>query len=189
MSLKINKSGIISASGGTGINENMALQEPLLYAPNGYNTYKINLNKNMVVGNQYTIQFWNVDISHSGKESNLLSVHVYWSGGMNSEIQFYAGLSSGHADYLVGTFTAHNRGAAAETNPVLWLYNSTPNVSGTKYMYIEKWKLEEGSIATPFSYSPADPLYAGIDGFIEDDTLSNGRFLKDIVHTKSIIEI
>ena len=187
MSLKIEKSGIISASGGTGVNENMLLSTPQRYAPTEYQAYLATLAVNMVLGEIYTIQLWNVDISHTGKSSSQLSVSIYWGGnGMSSQIGF--SIPSGHADYLVGTFRSRQH-QSYSIGPVFDIYNSPQYADGAKYMYIEKWKLEAGSIPTPFSYSPADPLYTGIDGFIEDNTLANGRFLKDTIHTKNIIEI
>ena len=188
MGIIINKSGIISASGsGASIGENMALSNPSFHSSTSYNPYQINLNKNMVLGRRYTIQLWNVDISHSGKSPDQLNVSVFWNGGMNLQIIFF-GLNSGHAEYLVGTFTAINTAASSETNSNIWIWNSTPYVNGNMYMNIERWKLEEGEIATPFSYSPADPLYIGTDGFIEDKVASNTKFIKDTIYTNNIIE-
>lgn len=187
MGLSINKNGIILGSAVSGvINENMTLNHPTSYTPTDYRGYVIALPTNMVVGNTYTLQLWDVDLSHSGKTSSELCVSFFWNGGMNCEAIFY--IPSGHSDYFCITFVAHNRGAADQTGPTFWVYNSPQYADGTRYMHIGKWKLETGSIATPFSYAPTDPEYLGNNNvFFEEDI--SVKFGNGYIRSKEIIEI
>ena len=185
MSISIKKNGIITGSS-SGINENMILCTPDSYVPNNYNVYTLSLNINMVLGEVYTIQFWDVDISHTGKTSSSLNVSIYWdTNGMNHEISF--NVPTGHADYLCGTFTSR-RHQTYSTGPKLVIYNSPQYADGDKYLHIGKWKLEPGSIPTPFSYSSADTEYTGNHVFIEDPILP-AKFGSGYTKSTNIIEI
>lgn len=187
MGLSIKKNGIILGSAVSGvINENMTLNQPTSYTPMDYRGYVIALPTNMVVGNTYTLQLWDVDLSHSGKTSSELYVSFFWNGGMNCEANFY--IPSGHSDYFCRTFVAHNRGAADQTGPTFWVYNSPQYADGTRYMHIGKWKLEAGSIATPFSYAPTDANYTGNHVFTEDTNIPT-KFGNGYVSGKEFIEI
>lgn len=186
MSANIIKAGIIKASG-SGINPNMLRFAPRSYNTASYNAYQFNMSTNMTVGQKYTIQLWNVNVSHTGKTSAQLGVNVYWGGGMNSECSW--SVPTGHADYLVATFTAQNGGSASDSNN-LWLniYNSVPNADGTRTMSIGKWKLEAGSVATSYIINTND--YSNIqEGFVEAGTIPNVKIFSDSISASSFIEI
>ena len=187
MGLSIKKNGIILGNSVSGvINENMMLSTPTRIAQEYYWAYQIPLNINMTVGNTYTLQLWDIDLVHTGKSSSQLRVVFYWDGGMNSEIGF--SVPTGHADYLCASFVAHNRGASEQTGPRFSVYNSPQDASGTRYMYIGRWKLEAGSTPTPFSYSPADPEYIGNNDVFFEETI-NVKFGNGYIRSKEFIEI
>lgn len=185
MSVSINKNGIINASGSE-INENMLRLAYRNYSPASYNAYQFTLSTNMVAGQVYTLQLWDVDVSHSGKSSSQLGINMYWGGGMNSECSW--AVPTGHADYLVATFTAQKGGSASDANN-LWLniYNSVPNASGTMYMKIGKWKLEAGNIGTPYCVNTTDGGNKD-NGFIEVDKGST-KLGSGYISSREIIEI
>lgn len=185
MSVNIIKAGIIKASG-SGINPNMLRLTPRSYNTASYNAYQFNMSTNMTAGSKYTIQLWDVNVSHTGKTSAQLGVNVYWGGGMNSECSW--SVPTGHADYLVATFTAQNGGSASDSNN-LWLniYNSVPNADGTRTMSIGKWKLESGSIGTPYSINEND--YSNIqEGFVEVGKI-NTKIFSDSISASEFIEV
>lgn len=138
---------------------NLLRSNPLQHYATSYCGYQFKLSENMVAGTKYTIQLWDINISHSAKTSSQLNITIYWGGGMNREIGF--DIPTGHADYLVGTFTAQSNSKPDDANN-LWLnvYNSTPSVSGTMNMSIGKWKLEKGEAATPWVPNIEDPNYS-----------------------------
>ena len=185
MGSQILKTGIIKAYG-SGINPNMLRLTPKSYNGTLYNSYQLNMSTNMIAGQKYTIQLWDVNLSHSGKTSAQLGVNVYWGGGMNSECSW--AVPTGHADYLIATFTAQNGGSTSDSNN-LWLniYNSVPNADGTRTMSIGKWKLESGTIGTPYSINEND--YSNIqEGFVEVDK-TNAKIFSDSISAHEFIEI
>lgn len=141
----------------TEVNPNLLSSAPLNYMPTEYCAYQLALINNMIAGQKYTVQFWGVDISNSGKTSDQLGLSIYWGGALNDECDFT--VEGGHADYLVKTFIAQNNDSVSDSNN-LWLniYNSTPYVSGEYNLSIKYWKLEQGEIATPLDreYEPRE---------------------------------
>lgn len=123
----------------------------------------LKLNENLQAGKTYTLQLWNVNVSHSAKTAEQTGVWVYWGGG-NCNLFNWAGstyFTDGHADYLSKTFTvtesqANTYGA---WNAWLNLYNSVPSVAGTMSATVEKWKLEESSSASEYTPAPTDANY------------------------------
>lgn len=163
-----------SLNGGDRGQANLLKSTPKSYNSGSYCAYQFNLTANMVAGQKYTMQLWDVNVAHSGKTSDQLSVYVYWGGGMNSECSWK--VPTGHADYLVATFTAQNGGSASDANN-LWLniYNSVPSASGTMSMSIGRWKLESGEVATSYLPATTDTEYTtyGYNVTTEYDTSGN----------------
>ena len=48
-------------------NPNQLKSNPLLYIPTAYNAYRFDMTENLVANQTYTLQLWDVDISHSEK--------------------------------------------------------------------------------------------------------------------------
>lgn len=142
------------------LNNNMLNRTPKLYSSGSYNAYQLQLTENLVANQAYTLQFWDINVSHTGKTADTLGISVYWGGGSvtlatrNGTSYF----SNGHCDYMVIQFTPSSSQASGSgaTNAWLNIYNSVPSVSGTMAMSIGAWKLEKGSIATPFSGTVAE---------------------------------
>lgn len=145
---------------------NLLKKTPLSFTPANYTAYQLELINNLEIGKTYTIQFWDVDVSHTGKDASALGISVYWGGGSNL-LRHFRGtdyFTDGHADYLVGTFTISSTltNATQASNAWLNIYNSVPNVDGIKNMHIGHWKLEENS--KPTSWSPyADEAIENIE--------------------------
>lgn len=139
---------------------NLFRTTPKSYNSAGYRAYQLDLTTNLVANRTYTLQFWNINVSHSAKTASTTGIHVYWGGGYIPLVNWAgtANFTDGHADYLKGTFTITDSQASGNgaTNVWLEIYNSTPNASGTMSMSIEKWKIEEGSVATPYIQSFED---------------------------------
>lgn len=174
MSVQVSSSGIISASGES-VGENLYLTDNALsYTPTDYRGYQFRLTELLVANQPYTLQFWDVDVSHTGKTAANLGIDAYWGGGTLRMIYWHGTdyFTDGHADYLVGTFTPTeaNVSHANAANLYFNIYNSVSNAEGTRYMSIGKWKLEKGSTPTPWTPSLQDDLYTGDHGFFEVDS-------------------
>lgn len=139
------------------LNNNILSSVPKAYDNTAYQAYQLSLVENLVGGQQYTFQFWDVNVSHSAKTEEQIGIGVYWGGGYNG-LKTLLGTSyfpNGHADYISFTITAPTSPARPAEAENLWLciYNSPSNASGTRNMSIGAWKVEEGNIATPWCYS------------------------------------
>lgn len=168
------------------INKNILMDYPKIYNPTSYNAYQLNMTENLIADQTYTLQFWDIDISHTGKTTSDLGISVYWGGGaialktLNGTNYF----TNGHADYLVCTFTITSSQAshANASNQWLNIYNSVPEVTGTKNMHIGKWKLEKGSMAT--DYIEYDLSNKANNPFVVTDSSGYGHHGK-VVNTVS----
>lgn len=157
------------------LHTNLLTIKPKSHNATAYNAYQLNLLENLQSGQTYTLQLWDVDVSHSAKTVAQTGVWVYWGGG-SIHLFNWAGSSyftNGHASYLVKTFTvtAANASGSGAANAWLNIYNSVSNASGTRNLTIGAWKLEKGSVATPFDVGINDPAYAiaGYSAGIEPD--------------------
>ena len=144
------------------------------YTPTDYCGYQISFTENLVANQTYTLQLWDVDVSHSGKTEANLGLDFYWGGGSVNLKQMHGTsyFTNGHADYLVTTITPTSSNASGSGATNLWfnVYNSVGSASGTKNMSIGRWKLEKGSVPTPWCPSTSDDIYTGNSvGFSEDD--------------------
>ena len=142
--------------------ENILLGVPKSTSATSYCFKKLNMVSNLEAEKTYTMQLWDVNVSHSAKTEAQTGVWVYWGGG-SVHLFNWAGstyFTNGHADYLVKTFTVTSSQASGSgaTNSFLHFYNSVPSVSGTLNATIGRWKLEEGSIATPWCPNSTDEL-------------------------------
>ena len=193
MGVDIYKTGIVNASGDN-INPNLLLYVPKSYAPTSYTAYQFNMSENLVANQTYTMQLWDVYVSHSEKTEAQTGVWVYWGGGSVGLFN-WAGptfYTNGHADYLVKTFTvtSANASGSGATNSFLNIYNSVGYVAGTLNMKIGAWKLEKGSIATPWCMNPSDAGYVGNHhGFIERSGVAiPASFYTNHIETNEFIE-
>lgn len=163
-------------------NENLSISTPKYLNHGAYNAYQFSLTENLVAGNKYTIQLWDVDVSHSEKTESQLGISVYWGGGSVS-LCTWRGTGyfvNGHADHLIMTFTAPESTNSTTANAWLNIYNSVSYVAGTLYMNIGRWKLEKGEVATSWIPSSADDMYSNWElnkahdssGYCHDGTLS-----------------
>lgn len=159
----------------SGINENLLQKTPKLYNSSAYNAYQLNLTENLITNQTYTLQLWDVNVSHNKKDENSLGLSVYWGGGTVKLITFNGTsyFTNGHADYLKATFTITSSQASGSgaTNSWLNIYNSVPYVANTMSMSIKKWKLEKGSIATNYCKTIEE---MGIDNLSIIDSSGNG---------------
>lgn len=142
----------------SGVGENLLRTTPLTYTPADYRSYKVNLTENLVKGDTYTFQAWDVDVSHTGKTEAQIGFGLWWGG---SSVNLFSLLGTsyftdGHADYICKTFTAPNSTHAQTENAWIEIYNSPANNDGTRFMSIGKWKLEKGSKATGYIESDLD---------------------------------
>lgn len=164
---QITKKGEVIVTNNGTQNLNLAKTIPKSVSPTSYCGYQINLTENLVAGQTYTLQFWDVDVSHSAKTEAQTGIWVYWGGG-SVHLFNWAGptyFTNGHADYLVKTFTPTSGNASGNGATNLWLniYNSVPGVDGTRNMSIGKWKLEKGSIPTGWVPDATNILYTNFN--------------------------
>lgn len=61
--------------------ENLLLNIPKAHVSANYLGYQLNLTENLVAGETYTVQLWDVDIYHSGKTAAQHNLCIYWGGG------------------------------------------------------------------------------------------------------------
>ena len=126
------------------------------YTPTQYMAYKLYMRENLVVGETYTLQLWDVDISNSSTGNKRLG--VYWGGDIVNlfTFSFTTYFVDGHSDYVSKTFTVTSEQASGSgaTNSWLQLYtmpNTDSGTTNTKYMRIGRWKIEKGSVGTPYT--------------------------------------
>lgn len=143
--------------------------EPKSHSASAYGAYDLYVTEPLEVGQTYTLQLWNVDVSHSAKTQEQLNVAVFYCGGSQTfgKWQGTEYFDNGHADHLVLTFTPNtininHSDVTNATKKFIRLYNSVPSVSGTMYMSVGGWKLEKGNRATDWTPAPED-LQADID--------------------------
>lgn len=190
MGVQVFKNGIVSASG-NGIGNNILSITPKSYTPTSYCGYQLNMSNNLTADTTYTMQLWDVDVSHSEKTVAQTGIWVYWGGG-SCHLFNWAGstyFTNGHADYLVKTFTVTTTqaGTSGATNAWFNMYNSVGYVAGTLSMHIGKWKLELGSHPTPWTPAPSDYNIESDHGFIETDG-SITKFYTDFAEANEFIE-
>lgn len=163
-------------NGGDSGQTNLCKTTPKSSTPTSYEAFKINLTENLTKGNKYTVQLWDVDVSHTGKSEADLGVFLYWGGG-NVSLTNWKGspFTNGHADYLVSTFTAPNSTHSTVSNAWINVYNSVPSASGTMSISIGRWKLESGEVATSYLPATTDTEYTtyGYNVTTEYDTSGN----------------
>lgn len=147
--LNNNGSGLPNLFGGT----------PTIEAKTNYLAYQLPLTQNLEAEKTYTLQLWDIDISNTVKTEDQLGIGIYWGGG---NIRLYRWYGASHTNYLTITFTVTTAQAsdADAVKSYLNFYNSPSNVStGTKYMSIGRWKLEESDIPTPWCPNVNDTIY------------------------------
>ncbi len=154
-------------------NKNLFEKIPKSVSQNSYCAYQLNLTENLVEGQTYTIQFWNVDITGN-------RLWFLWGGGSIDLASFYDGtdFSNGHAEYLVKSFTITSTHTNNPNHNNAWLniYNA-PNSQSTKNMYIGAWKLEKGSIATPLCYGNENMIVPDASGYKNNGTITGNLSL------------
>lgn len=135
-------------------NPNLLLPTPRSYAPTAYCGYQLNFTENLVAGQTYTLQLWDVDVAHSAKTAAQLGLDFYWGGGSVNLKQMHgtSWFPNGHADYICTTITptTANASGSGATNAWFNVYNSVGNADGTRNMHIGAWKLEKGGVGTPY---------------------------------------
>lgn len=110
----------------------------------------------------YTLQLWNVDVSHTGKSASDLGIGVYYCGRFvrldnDQKLIGTDYFTNGHADHISLTFTfteswaTHSNVTSNHNMPYIRIYNSPGEASGTMSLTIGKWKLEHGSVGTEWS--------------------------------------
>ena len=144
---------------------NLLKNTPRKYGASDYDAYALDLTENLIAGQTYTLQLWNVNVYHSAKTAEQTGISVYWGGGAVDLIDWYGtgyftvGTNNYHADHLVKTFTITWSEASYNDAKNSWLvlYNSVYNADGTRNMSVGKWKLEKGHKATDWT-----PCYGDI---------------------------
>ena len=139
---------------------NLFLETPRADNHETFAAFDIDLTVLPKAGETFTVQLWDVSVSHTGKDSSGLGVSLYWGGG-NVSLAEWKGtdhFTNGFAEHLTATFTitaAQAEHADAE-NRWFRLYNSAPSAEGTMNMSVGQWKLERGNIPTAWSPAPED---------------------------------
>ena len=113
-----------------------------------YLAYQFDMLENLQAEQTYTLQLWDVDVSHAGKTQARTGIWIYW-GGESLNLFNWAGTSyftNGHAAYLSKTFTVTSAQATHSNAVNAWfnVYNSVGYVNDTMNMSIGKWKLTKG---------------------------------------------
>lgn len=150
-------------------NENMLSDIPKSLTPTAYCGYQLAMKENLKEGQTYTLQLWDVDIAHSAKAESATGIWIYWGGG-SVTLGSWAGTSNftnGHADYLTKTFTITSSQASGSGAANAWfnMYNSVGYVAGTMDMHIGAWKLEKGSVATPWTSGGSSNIIEDSSGY------------------------
>ena len=136
---------------------------PKAYTPGNYAAMEFVVTEPLEAGQTYTLQLWDVYVSHSGKTEETTGVDVYYCGG-SVTFGHWRGtedFTDGYAAHLTMTFTpteaniSHSQVVSAAVK-FIRLYNSTPSATGTMTMSVGKWKLEKGNRGTDWTPAPED---------------------------------
>ena len=142
------------------------LENTMVKTPTTYAAGSILLKEKLIPNKKYTLQLWNLDISNSATSESTIGFGLWWYDSDHplfkilgsSEFDSGSTGTNVHKNYLRYTFTTPSSLPTIPegTADKLKFYNS-PKVSGggiaaagTLNFNIERWKLEEGEIATPF---------------------------------------
>ena len=132
------------------VNPNLLESTPSYYKSDGFPAYQIPLKENLIVGQKYTLQLWDVDISYKNIVPVLgLRLFVFW-GSKNSLINIFY-IQNGHADYLTVTFIAESHNSDPTTdNPWIYIYDghAIEPEPDQRFVHVGYWKLEQGEVAT-----------------------------------------
>jgi len=122
---------------------NLLKNIPKSQSTTGYNFLQLNLTENLVAGETYILQLWDVVL-----DSNSSGIYIYWGGG---SVQIGSGKkpTNGYVTWTL-TPTDSNASGSGATNLWLNLYNFTSGHSGQSCT-VGKWKLEKGHKATDWS--------------------------------------
>ena len=122
---------------------NLLKNIPKSQATTGYRFLQLNLTENLIAGETYILQLWDVVL-----DNNSSGIYIYWGGG---SVQIGSGKkpTNGYVTWTL-TPTAANASGNGATNLWLDLYNFTSGHSGQSCT-VGKWKLEKGHKATDWS--------------------------------------
>ncbi len=127
----------------------------------GYNFLQLNLTENLVAGETYILQLWDVVL-----DSNSSGIMVYWGGGSVNLTSSGKKPTDGYISWIL-TPTAANASGSGATNLWLNLYNFTSGDTGQSCT-VGKWNLEKGHKATDWS-----PCWADIFTYASDTITMN----------------
>lgn len=146
---------------------NLLREAYMSYCPSCYRLYQFNLTENLVAGETYILQFWDVLL-----DSNSTGLRAFYGGG---EISLGALTLPDDNGYWSVTFTVNN------VSPNAWIhvYNYPSGHTGANGS-IGKWKLEKGNKATDWTPAPED-----VDANIIDAVSSSENFLKDAAASRT----
>ena len=142
-----------------------------------YDAYDIYLSEPLESDQIYTLQLWDISISHSAKAAADLGPDIYYCGG-SVRLGGWHGTSyitNGHAKHLQIVFTPHTSSNATcvggnqspsgnlshssvvnASTKFIRIYNSVGNADGTRNLVIGNFKLEKGNKGTAWSPAPED---------------------------------
>lgn len=122
---------------------NLLKNIPKSQSTTSYNFLQLNLTENLVAGETYILQLWDVVL-----DSNSSGIYIYWGGG---SVQIGSGKkpTNGYVTWTL-TPTSANASGSGATNSWLNLYNFTSGHS-EQSCTVGKWKLEKGHKATDWS--------------------------------------
>jgi hypothetical protein len=129
---------------------NLLYVKPKTYDATNYGPYQLNLTENLIAGQTYTLQLWDVVL-----DGNSTGLRPFWGGGSIA----LAPLKKPVNGYWSATFTItqaqvdHSSGNSQ--NEWINLYNMASGHSGMNCS-IGKWKLEKGESPTDWSLAPED---------------------------------
>ena len=167
---------------------------PKSYTPENYNAYDLVLTQPLEAGQAYTIQLWDVYVSHSGKTPEQLGINIYYCGGSVTfgKWQGTDYFTDGYADHLSLTFTpteanVNHSNVTSASYKFIRLYNSVGDAEGTRSMSVGKWKLEKGNRGSDWTPAPEDDgqvlaskTYTGVIG--TSNTAANASFYFAKIH-------
>lgn len=186
------RSAVGQMSFSSSASNNMLSTDWAIFPDEQYNSARIKLSTNMAVSSTYTLQLWDVYIYNEGKSATELNVRPFWGSNVGLT-QVNASLDGdgittlkaetgqngklyAHARHLTIPITTSTTAGDAQ---YLRIYNSYPDLTGSKEMKIGRWMLNIGSTALPWEprteRQPQSPYsqigsFGGIDKLVQDNT-------------------
>lgn len=144
------------------INPNILDSESDYYNSQGFLVYRIPLLQDLIIGQTYTLQLWDVHLVYTDEISGEFKDNIFFSWGNFPDTELTLEVTGGYSSYLKLTFVVTSDNRPSEyTDKWVYIYGGIPAElePNQRFVSIGQWKLEQGDSATPLYKEIAPKQY------------------------------